>query len=159
MLHVSSRKCHHQTRTNKKEVNHLELLLQWKRLFYCSFFFHMNNNSRNLIVFFFIYSCLMMTPPTAGSSPGEKIIFAHRRKGGPDKNLYTKSERLALRCRVISASPEKIMLCSRQIIFLPGKGNHKQPTQAPDLVPDCRVSAICTRFHPLVNIVLKGWNM
>jgi hypothetical protein len=116
----------------------------------------MNINSKNLTAFFFICSCLMMAPPITGSSPGEKIIFVHRSKGVPDKNLYTKSEKLALRCRESSASSEKVKLCSRQM-FLPGKRNHVQPTQVPDLVPVCRVSVISTGFHhPLVSIVLQG---
>jgi hypothetical protein len=160
MLHVSSRKGHHQARINKKKAVNLNCYCHKKYSFIITFSFTwITIKGVWLRCFFFIYSWLMMTPPAAGSSPGEKIIFVHRTKSGPDKNLYTKSERLALRWRVISASPENFKLRNRQITFLPGKGNHMQHTQAPSPVPDCRVSVICTGFHPLASIVPKGRNM
>ena len=39
-------------------------------------------------------------PPRAGSGPGEKLFSGPPGKGGPAKELYPKSERLTLSCRV-----------------------------------------------------------
>lgn len=59
-------------------------------------------------------------PPKAGPSPGEKKnIFGPSSKGGQAKNLYTKSERLTLSCRVKWAWSERVNLYSQQIMTLP----------------------------------------
>ena len=85
----------------------------------------------------------------------KKILRPPPNKGGPDKNLYTNSEKLA----VSSASSEKVKLWNRQVMILPGKVNHMRPIQASGPVPDWRISVNWAGFHPHVSIVLKGWNM
>jgi hypothetical protein len=56
-------------------------------------------------------------PPTAGSGLGiKKNFFGPTNRGGPAKNLYTKSERLTLSCRVTRVWSERVNLHSRQMI-------------------------------------------
>jgi len=57
----------------------------------------------------------------SGSGSSEKIISGFPSKGGPTGNLYTKSERLVLSCRVIWAWSERVNLYSRQKTILPRK--------------------------------------
>jgi hypothetical protein len=49
--------------------------------------------------FFDTVSVQSTGPPTASSGPGEKI-FGSASKGGPSKNLHSKSVRLTLSCTV-----------------------------------------------------------
>ena len=51
------------------------------------------------------------------------IVDKDLQQGWPAKNLYTKSERLALSCRVNWAWSERVNLYNGQIMILPRKTN------------------------------------
>ena len=65
-------------------------------------------------LFFFIFVIIYWPsagPPRAVSGPSEKKrIVPSPSKGGPAKNLYTKSERVTLSCRVNWAWSERVSL-------------------------------------------------
>jgi hypothetical protein len=58
-------------------------------------------------------------PPKAGSGPDKNCFSGPTSKGGPAKNLYTKSERLIIGFRVTWAWSERVNLYNRQIMILP----------------------------------------
>ena len=75
--------------------------------------------------------CLVVRAAASGFGPRWKIVFGHPSKGGPSKNIYTKSEKLALSCRVTWASSERVKLCSRQIMILKDKYKNGCNTAGP----------------------------
>jgi hypothetical protein len=58
-------------------------------------------------------------PPRVGLGPGGKIVSGTPSKGGPAKNIYSKSEILTLSCRGTWAWSERVNLYNRQIMILP----------------------------------------
>jgi hypothetical protein len=79
-------------------------------------------------------------------------FFGLPRKGGLAKNLYTKSERLTLSCRVTWAWYERVTLYNRPIIILPRKKERKnsmQWTWVPGPLLDCQAPIIWTGFIPI----------
>jgi hypothetical protein len=99
----------------------------------------------------------LSAPETRATERG----FGHPSKGLPAKNLYTKSERLTLSCRVTWAWSERVSLYNRQIIILlrktktvlPGPGNFYQPPSPLPFIGTarndfsfCLVPNICATF-------------
>ena len=73
-------------------------------------------------------------------------------KGGPAKNLCTKSERLTLSCRVTWAWSERVNLYNRQrMIYYRERRKHMRHSEAPDPLLDRRAPAICTGFPPSLS--------
>jgi hypothetical protein len=67
---------------------------------------------------------LISGPLRMGLAPMK--IFWVTQEGGMVKNLYTKSERLTLSCRVTSAWPEKVTVYNQPIIILSRKKERKK---------------------------------
>jgi len=80
-----------------------------------------------------------------------KIFFGPPRMAGQAKNLYTKSERLTLSCR--------LTWYNRQLLILTRK---TKISRAPDTLPECRAPVICTGSppHPTLSrrLLLKHYN-
>ena len=74
-----------------------------------------------LYLTFFLVNIINVGPPRAGSGPVKKKSTPPLppSKGGPAKNLYTKSEGATLSCRVNWAWSERVNLYNRKIMILP----------------------------------------
>ena len=82
-----------------------------------------------------------------GSGSSGNIFFGSSNKGGPAKNLYAKSERPVLNCRVTWAWSESVNLHSRQIVILP-RNTVRYKTYSGSCSPSgSRVSLICTDLY------------
>ena len=66
------------------------------------------------------WTCSLAGPLRAGSGPDD-IFFRAPSKVTTAKNLYTKSERLTLSCRVTWAWPQRVNLYNRQLVVVPRK--------------------------------------
>jgi hypothetical protein len=88
-------------------------------------------------------------PPKAGSGPGKKNYQAPG-KGGPAKNVCSKSEILSLSCIVTWAGSQRVNLCNIQIMILPRKA------QGP--LMDRQAPVICTGFLSLSSALLQKFS-
>ena len=89
-------------------------------------------------------------PSTPGSGPGggeKNYRTPPPSKGGPTKNICTKSERLTASCRVTWAWSGRVNLYNRR--YYRERQKHTRHTRTPGPVPDRRVPVILTRSPPL----------
>jgi hypothetical protein len=79
----------------------------------------------------------------------KKALLLRPSKAEPDKNLYGKSERLTVSCRVIWAWSERVNWYSRQIMILLRETTKYAPWSGPWPPTGSRASVICTGYPPL----------
>jgi len=89
-----------------------------------------------------------------GLNPGEKNYFGPPSKGSPAKNLYTKSERQTLSCKVTWVWSESVNLYSRQVMILARKTKTYATQSVPGPPSGPPVAVICTGFPPISSALL-----
>lgn len=70
-------------------------------------------------------------PLRVGSGPGEEIFIRPLSRGGIDKNIYTKEERLSFSCKSTWSSCERVIWYNRQTLYCRESQTHTQHIRAP----------------------------